>query len=84
MPAKKTSEKTTAAKKAPAKKAPAKKAPAKKASAKKAARKSVSAETRFNMIQEAAYYLAESNGFGGDAAQYWEQAERQVDEMLKG
>ena len=37
---------------------------------------------RQRMIETAAYYLAEKNGFTGDAAKFWIQAEREVDAKL--
>ncbi len=95
-PAKKTAakkapaKKTTAAKKAPAKKAAAKKAPAKKAPAKKkaAAKKTVkpnyTAEQVYSMIEQAAYFSAENDGFGKDSTSYWTQAEAAINKMIKG
>ena len=89
MPAKKT------AKKAPAKKAAAKKAPAQKAPAKKkaAARKKVSrkqapkakytAEQVYSMIEQAAYFNAENDGFSKDPGVYWAQAEASINAMIK-
>jgi len=45
---------------------------------------SVSAEERWNMIKEAAYYKAEKRGFtGGDTAKDWAEAEKEIDAMLK-
>lgn len=45
----------------------------------------VSAEERERMIREAAYYIAERRGFvGGSAAEDWEQAVAEVDQLLKG
>ena len=42
--------------------------------------KSISAEERYRLIAEAAYYRAEKRGFqGGDPAQDWIQAEKEVD-----
>ncbi|MBS4098461.1 MAG: DUF2934 domain-containing protein [Sulfuricella sp.] len=84
----------TAAPKATAEKAPAaaKKAAAPKAAAaaKKPAAKAtaskkksgISAEQRYNMIQEAAYYLAERDSFNGDPMRYWALAEMQIQDML--
>lgn len=44
----------------------------------------VSAEERYRMIAEAAYFLAEKRGFlGGDVAEDWRQAETEIDQMLK-
>jgi hypothetical protein len=89
--------KTAAVKAAPAKKAsaPAKaaapaKATAKPAAAKKApaSRKTTQAawnpgnEERYNMIQVAAYYLAERDNFAGNPLGYWTAAEMQISSML--
>ena len=44
----------------------------------------VTAEERYRMIAEAAYFLAEMRGFmGGDMGEDWRQAETQVDRMLR-
>jgi hypothetical protein len=66
--AKKTSGKTT------------KKATVKKAAAKKAApkRPRLSPEQRYRWIEQAAYLLAESDGFRGDPVAYWIDAEKQL------
>ncbi len=43
----------------------------------------VSAEQRYRMICEAAYYIAEKRGFkGGNPSEDWVKAERQIDTML--
>jgi hypothetical protein len=43
----------------------------------------VTAEQRFNMISEAAYYIAEKRGFsGGDPASDWLYAESEIDQRL--
>lgn len=67
-----------------AKKSPAKPAP-KAASAAPAARaaKPVSAEERYRMIQEAAYYIAEGKKFASDPFEDWRQAETQIDTLLR-
>ena len=90
-PAKKAAAKKAPAKKAPAKKAAAKKAPAKKAAAKKAPAKKAAAqkvkytaEQVYSMIEQAAYFAAENDGFGKDPAEYWAQAEASINNMLKG
>jgi hypothetical protein len=93
-PAKKApAKKKAAAKKAPAKKAPAKKkaaakkAPAKKAPAKKkaAAKKpKYTPEQVYSMIEQAAYFAGQNDGFRKDPAEYWTQAEAQINEMIKG
>jgi hypothetical protein len=81
-----------AAKKAPAKKAAAKKAPAKKAAAKKAPAKKkaaakkvkYTAEQVYSMIEQAAYFAAENDGFSKDPAEYWAHAEASIKSMIKG
>ena len=42
----------------------------------------VSAEERYQMIQQAAYFLAERQGFVGDSSGHWIEAERQINEQL--
>jgi len=66
--------------KAPAapKAAAAKKAPA----AKKAAAWNPGNEERYNMVQVAAFYLAERDGFAGNPVEYWTAAEIQITSML--
>jgi len=87
--AKKTVSKKTAAKKPAAKKAASKKPAAKKtASAKKTKKRAaprkrkISAEEHYQMVQTAAYFRAQRDGFSGDARQYWIEAEKEVDAML--
>ncbi len=41
-----------------------------------------SAEQRYRMIQSAAYFLAEKEGFQGSATHYWAVAEREVAAQL--
>jgi len=78
-----TASKTTK-KPAATKTAAEKKAPAKKAAPKKTAKtRKIGAEERYRMIEVAAYYLAENNGFQGSTLDYWVAAEAQVDAMLK-
>jgi len=79
-PAKKAPAKKAVAKKAPAKKAPAKKAPAKKATAKKV---EYTAEQVYSMIEQAAYFAAENDGFSKDPASYWATAEASIKSMIK-
>jgi Protein of unknown function (DUF2934) len=86
----KTAPQTTAAKPMPAASSPEKKAaPAKKAATtKKAATSksnhSVTPEERWQMISEAAYFLAEKRGFsGGNPCDDWTQAESQVDALIR-
>ncbi|MCF7838548.1 MAG: DUF2934 domain-containing protein [Candidatus Marinimicrobia bacterium] len=67
--------------KAPAQKAPAKKAAVRKTPVKKKAVAPpavLSSEERYRQIQQAAYFLAEKNGFRGDPLQYWTEAEQRI------
>jgi len=41
-----------------------------------------SAEQRYRMIQSAAYFLAEKDGFQGSATHYWTVAEREIAAQL--
>ncbi len=62
------------------------KAPAKKpAAAKKTAapEHKISPEERYRMVEVAAYFLAESNDFGGKPVEYWTAAEAQIAKLLK-
>jgi hypothetical protein len=43
---------------------------------------SVSAERRFAMIQEAAYFRAQRAEFCGDCADHWLAAEAEIDRQL--
>lgn len=84
--AKKTAAATPAARKPVAAKKPA---VAKKptTAAKPAATKSVSApspEQRYRMVQEAAYFIAEKNGFVAGSLEYWIAAEAEIDALLTG
>lgn len=84
MATKKTTTKTVA-KKAPAKKAAVKKAPAKKkVAAKKSAKVQYTAEQVYSMIEQAAYFAAENDGFSKDPAAYWAEAEAAINTMVKG
>jgi hypothetical protein len=67
---------TTKAAKKPAE-AP-KKAPAKKT----VVAPKVSPEERGRMIEQAAYFIAEKQGFQGDSQAHWAAAEKQVDALL--
>lgn len=75
---------------APAKTAKSAAKPVAKPAAKRAAPAKKSAATewnpgneeRYNMIQVAAYYLAERDGFAGSPVEYWIAAESQVSSML--
>lgn len=71
--------KKTAARKAPVAAAPAKKPAAPKKTTRK---KVVTGEERFRMVQEAAYYIAERNGFAGDDQRYWSEAEATIDALV--
>jgi hypothetical protein len=76
--------KATEKKVAPAKKPVAAKAAEKKPVAKPAAgkAKALSAEQRYRMVAEAAYYNAERNGFKSDPVRDWIEAENQIAAML--
>ena len=41
-------------------------------------------EQRYRMVQEAAYFIAEKNGFVSGSLDYWIAAEAQIDAMLSG
>ena len=90
-PAKKVARKAVA--KTPAKKTTAKTAAKKVATKKPAAKKKttkkkiqvITASERHSMIAEAAYFAAESFGFGGDSHGHWLYAEAQIDaDLTKG
>ncbi|HAF01286.1 MAG TPA: DUF2934 domain-containing protein [Methylophilaceae bacterium] len=55
------------------------KKPAAKKTTSKKKTEPVSGFERYKMIEVAAYYLAEKNGFAGDAASYWIAAEMEFD-----
>ncbi len=82
-------------KKSPAKKAAAPKAAAAKKPAAKAApvapvakaapaakKPALSPEQRYQMIQDAAYFIAERHGFSGDSAYFWSLAEAEINAKL--
>jgi hypothetical protein len=48
----------------------------------KPAPKVISAQDRYHMIDEAAYYRAEKNGFQVDPHANWIAAEKEIDELL--
>jgi len=79
-------EKSAKAKAAPKAKAPvaatkaAAAAPAKAAA--KSGSKTISAQDRYHMIDEAAYYRAEKSGFQVDPHNNWVAAEKEIDELL--
>lgn len=62
-------------------KAPAKATTSKPRATKKALKPALSPEQRYLMVQEAAYYIAEKDGFSGNPAEYWAQAEAQISQM---
>ena len=82
-PAKKAAApKAAAAKKPAAKAAPAPKAvPAPKAEKKKK-KPVLSPEQRYQMIKDAAYFIAERHGFSGDSAYFWSLAEAEINAKL--
>lgn len=67
-----------------AKPAPAAKpvAAVKPAAPAKSAAKTISAQERYHMIDEAAYYRAEKSGFQVDPHANWVAAEKEIDELL--
>jgi len=42
------------------------------------------AEERYRMVQEAAYFIAEKHGFGGADMEYWLAAEAEIEAQLSG
>ena len=85
-PAKKAAApKAAAAKKPAAKVAPvapvAKSAPVAKV-APAAKKPELSPEQRYQMIQDAAYFIAERHGFSGDSAYFWSLAEAELNAKL--
>jgi len=74
----------TAAETAAKKPAGRRKAAPKAASSKLATKRQVSAEERYRMIQEAAYFRAEKEGFTCDPWKCWLVAEAEVDALLAG
>ena len=83
--AKKTSKRSSKKKVAKKTSTAAKKKTTRKKAAKKktASKATVTAEQRYNMITEAAYFIAEKHGFMGDSVQFWLMAEAEVDAKLK-
>jgi hypothetical protein len=53
-----------------------------KAPAKAKGIKKIGAEQRYKMVEMAAYYIAERNGFEGSPSDYWIQAEVQIEALL--
>jgi hypothetical protein len=41
-------------------------------------------EQRYRMVQEAAYFIAEKDGFASGAMDYWIAAEAQIEALLSG
>ncbi len=41
-------------------------------------------EQRYRMVQEAAYYIAEKNGFVAGSMDYWIAAEAEIEALLSG
>jgi hypothetical protein len=60
----------------------AKPASATKATPAKVSAKVISAQERYHMIDEAAYYRAEKSGFQVDPHANWVAAEKEIDELL--
>ncbi|MBU0620677.1 MAG: DUF2934 domain-containing protein [Gammaproteobacteria bacterium] len=79
--AKKVTAKPTAPKAAASKPAAAKK-PAAKAGTTKAP--APSPEQRYKMVQDAAYFIAEKNGFVAGSLDYWIAAETEIETLLSG
>ena len=48
----------------------------------KAAKPAVTAEQRYLMVQEAAYFIAEKHGFNGDSKYFWALAEAQIEDAI--
>jgi hypothetical protein len=69
---------------APKKAAGRKKSAPRRTSKKAAPRRQVSAEERYRMIQEAAYFRAEKEGFNCDPWKCWLVAEAEIDAQLGG
>lgn len=42
----------------------------------------ITSDERYKMIEVAAYYIAEKNGFGHDHMNHWLQAEQEIDAKL--
>ena len=81
--AKKAAARKSGASKVAAKKAAARKSAAPRVAAKKAGpEKQTSLEERFRLIQEAAYFKAEKEGFNCDPSKCWLVAEAEIDARL--
>lgn len=70
-------------KKAPAKKTTAKKPAAKKTAAKKPSSPKYTPEQVYSMIEQAAYFAAENDGFSKEPATYWAKAESSIKSMIE-
>jgi hypothetical protein len=73
---------TTKAAAAPKKASATKTTAVKKPAAAKAAPNKISNEERYRMVEVAAYFLAERNGFKGSPVEYWTAAEAQIAKLL--
>ena len=90
--ARKTAAKTTAGKKpatasrtqTTASAAAKKSAPARPGAARRTVASAPTPDERYRMTQEAAYFIAERNGFAGGAMDYWIEAEAQISALLAG
>jgi hypothetical protein len=81
--AKKAAARKSAAPRVAAKKAAARKSAAPRVAAKKAGpEKQTSLEERFRLIQEAAYFKAEKEGFNCEPSECWLVAEAEIDARL--
>jgi len=85
MATKKSTPTKTTKKKAPTKKVATKKTPAKKKNTtkKKTPKTKYTAEQIYSMIEQAAYFAAENDGFKKDPTDYWTTAEASINEMIK-
>jgi hypothetical protein len=54
----------------------------KPAAAKPAKSRKIGGEERYRMVEVAAYFLAERNGFKGSPVEYWTAAEIQISKLL--
>ena len=59
-----------------------KKPAVKKAAPKTSKPNKISNEERYRMVEVAAYFLAERNGFKGSPVEYWTAAEAQIAKLL--
>ena len=80
------SKKTATKKKTVGKKVAGKKAPTKKKAPAvgKPAPVKYTAEQVYSMIEQAAYFAAENDGFSQDPSAYWAQAEASINSMING